>query len=151
MNAKWNKITENGCIPRRRKQKIYKQKWRTWAIMKERLDLEQRETTELARGESWGMGLGELREEGEEDSPFSPAIALALILRLKRDLKDRFWLLITKPSSIPTFTFSMSFRFLGILSCFYLPSASASIYIPFFLIWFWSENVIFRFNISPCL
>lgn len=66
-------------------------------MMKRREDyLEHRDTTELAMGESWGMGLGEL-----EDAP-SFSLSADDFLRWKRDLIE-FWWILMKFSHIPVF------------------------------------------------
>lgn len=60
--------------------------------------IEQRETTELARSESWGIGFGEAIGDGEP-SPSRPAEDF---LRWNRDFREFCWFLM-KLSSIPTF------------------------------------------------
>lgn len=49
--------------------------------------MEQRETTELARGESWGMGLGELAES----SAAASASGEEGLLRWNKDLSEFWW------------------------------------------------------------
>lgn len=72
-----------------------KQKMKTVGKEEEKY-LEQRATTELAKGESWGMDLGE--SEGDESSSFLD------FLRWKMDLNVLGWFFI-KLSIMVTFTF----------------------------------------------